>query len=125
MKTLLRFTLVVLLLSFLSPSAKADEPAIFTEADNVTILTAPTIKRKPRAPSMIYVTCYYSVGHIAFTMPDDAQYMHITLEQDDSTVWTGVVFKNSPETDIPELIGEYTITCRTDGNQVFTGLLTF
>lgn len=95
------------------------------KTDNVSQLQLKRDSRFPKMPSLIVMECYYSSGHLRFTMPADAAYLYIIIGEEEVPVWTGMVTREYPETDIPVLIGEYEITCRTDGNQIFGGVLNF
>lgn len=126
MKQLITKLVLIIIALGASSVVYADErPKEFLKNAELDHLLQPS-KNRPRIPSLLKLDCFYEVGYITFNMPEQFEYIEVTLSIDENNpIWTGVVFKNSPETDIPELIGEYTITCQTDGNQIFTGLLTF
>lgn len=123
MKTIL----ALLTLLFLSaPSIKCFAENIEeAEKNDPVIILIPGKQKYPKAPSSIFLECRYSAGHLAFTIPDDVEFITITIGEEESPVWTGIVTKQMPETDIPLLIGTFHISCRTDGNQIFYGELTF
>lgn len=122
MKTVIT-TLLLYLVTGATYSTVAQEQ-MEEDSDKVSILQYKH-KGRPRIPSLIIVECYYSSGHLRFTMPADAEYLYIIIGEEEVPVWTGMVTREYPETDIPVLIGEYEITCRTDGNQIFGGVLNF
>lgn len=121
----MKTTLVFLTILFLSvPSIRCFAESIEEAKNGVTILI-PDKPKYPRAPSSIFLECRYRAGHLAFTIPYDVEFISITIGEEESPVWTGIVTKQMPETDIPLLIGTFPISCRTDGNQIFYGELTF
>lgn len=123
----MKTTLVFLTLLFLSvPSIKCFAESFEETTDSGTdIVLVPGKYKYPKVPSNIFLECRYSAGHLAFTIPDDIEFISITIGEEESPVWTGIVTKQMPETDIPLLIGTFHISCRTDGNQIFYGELTF
>lgn len=80
---------------------------------------------RPRAPATIYLECRYSAEYIFFVMPEDAQYLEVTLSREETTVWQTTVTRQNPTAVVSSLSGEYDIICRTDGNQIFGGEITF
>ena len=93
--------------------------------NNTTLLQVKNTSSKHKSSSTIFIECYYSIGHIRFTLPSNTECLYIIIGDEDTPVWTGFVTRTAPETDMPVLSGEYAITCRTDGNQIFSGMLKF
>lgn len=96
-----------------------------TDSPHTEYLTHSHNSNQHKIPSAIFLECHYSVGHIGFSMPSNTEYLYIIIGDEATPVWTGFVTRTTPETDIPVLSGEYAITCRTDGNQIFSGMLKF
>ena len=80
---------------------------------------------RPKEPAKISLICQYSTGYISLSFPEDANYMEISLSDEVGPVWIGTISRTNPETEIPVLSGEYTITCQTDQNQIFEGIIFF
>ena len=85
----------------------------------------PAPQRPPRVPSRVCIECSYGVGYVEFTLPVECEYMEVTLEQNGVQVYYGVVTPEEPGAEIPVLSGECTVTCHTDGNQTYSGVLLF
>ncbi|MGM9799606.1 MAG: hypothetical protein ACI30M_02835 [Muribaculaceae bacterium] len=85
----------------------------------------PDVPNGPRVPSRVYIECSYGVGYVEFTFPVECEYMEVTLEQNGVQVYYGVVTPEEPCAEIPLLSGECTVTCHTDGNQTYSGVLFF
>lgn len=125
MKTTLTFLLTAIMLLTPVLELRADDtPYDGREADTVLILT-PIRRKNPKMPATIYIECRYSADHITFVMPDNAQYLEVTLSREETTVWQTTVTRQNPTAVIPSLSGEYDIIYRTDGNQIFGGEITF
>ena len=122
MKSIIRIIITIISLSFASMSA--NELSVLSQKENKTILTNNN-QSQPKIPSTIFIECYHSIGHIRFTLPSNTEYLYIIIGDEATPVWTGFVTRTTPETDIPVLSGEYAIICRTDGNQIFSGMLKF
>lgn len=78
-------------------------------------------------PARIFVECHYWKGMLMFRFPinSDIHNARITIYKGETVVWIGNVASENPEVVIPVLLGEYDITCHTDGNQIFKGKLNF
>lgn len=125
MKTTLTFLLTAIMLLTPGLELRADDtPYDGREADTVLILT-PIRRKNPKMPATIYIECRYSADHITFVMPDDAQYLEVTLSREETTVWQTTVTRQNPTAVVSSLSGKYDIICRTDGNQIFGGEITF
>ena len=96
-----------------------------TKEHQTTIIPHRHENHRPKAPSMIYLICHYNTGYISLSFPEDANYMEISISDETGPVWIGTISRTNPETEIPILSGEYTITCQTDQNQIFEGTLLF
>lgn len=78
---------------------------------------------RPSLPSHSYVEVYYGDSEIIFDLPAHITYMTVELRQGESVVQTGVVDHEDASLDVSGLEGEYEILCRTDGNQLFGGMI--
>lgn len=118
------FTLLVLVLA--SFRVVADDSGNASSGNN-TILEKhdKNSNNGPRIPSRVYIECSYGVGYVEFTFPVECEYMEVTLEQNGVQVYYGVVTPDEPCAEIPVLSGECTVTCHTDGNQTYSGVLFF
>ncbi len=81
-------------------------------------------QQKPSMPSRQRIICTYSRGHIDLGF-NYSEYLDVTISENEIPVWSGTVTQDEPSAAIPYLYGEHTITCITDGGQVFTGHLDF
>lgn len=89
-----------------------------------TVLTQHRKTNRPEMPSRERIICTYVQGHIEFDF-NNSEYLDVTISKDDIPVWYGTITQDEPSADIPVLYGEHTITCITDGGQIFTGYLNF
>lgn len=112
----------VFLFSFTIAAEKRDNT---TKENQTTIIPHRNENYRAKAPAKIYLICQYSTGYISLSFPEDANYMEISLSDEVGPVWIGTISRTNPETEIPVLSGEYTITCQTDQNQIFEGTLLF
>ncbi len=126
MKTLTTYIVIFLICISCSGNIFADSRSENTADLSTTYLNP---KRdpghRPKSPAKIYLVCQYSIGHISLSFPDDATYMDVSLNDETGPVWIGTISRTNPETEIPSLLGEYTIICQTDQNQIFEGTLNF
>ena len=114
----------ILLFSFVGVRA-GDDDAVDAD-DTSTVILTPKNKPGARMPSRIFIECRYSAGHISFAVPSDVLFLEVTLSKNETTLWEGIVTRENPRTTIPVLpSGNYDIVCRTDGNQIFHGSLTY
>lgn len=124
----LRITLLLFVfIAGLFVSAKDDEQLSTDEELGIAYLQLKRPKQRPQMPTKIFMECHYRHGYIKFLFPStsEANLINITLDRNESIVWIGSVTRENPEVAIPVLFGEYDITCRTDGNQIFKGKLNF
>ena len=82
-------------------------------------------KKRKELPSRVFIECHYTEKHLRFVLPTFIKNIHVSIGDEEAPVWQTWVTNFTPECDIPKLIGEYEITCRTDGNQIFKGKLYF
>lgn len=126
MKTLTTYIVIFFICISCSGNIFAD-----SRSENAADLSTTYLKTKrdpthrPKSPAKIYLVCQYSIGHISLSFPDDATYMDVSLNDETGPVWIGTISRTNPETEIPSLLGEYTIICQTDQNQIFEGTLFF
>ena len=126
MKSLTTYIAIFLICISCSGNIFAD-----SRSENAADLSTTYLKTKrdpghrPKSPAKIYLVCQYSIGHISLSFPDDATYMDVSLNDETGPVWIGTISRTNPETEIPSLLGEYTIICQTDQNQIFEGTLFF
>ncbi len=117
--------ITISLLFLCSSTIHGEQKLSNNEKSITTILPRNTPTHRPKSPAKIYLVCQYSIGHISLSFPDDATYMDVSLNDETGPVWIGTISRTNPETEIPSLLGEYTIICQTDQNQIFEGTLFF
>jgi len=79
---------------------------------------------RPGMPSNQFLTIYILEDKLSFEFPDEINFIDISIKDGDLIIFTDVVDKETPSiTLLSEFHGEYEITCRTDDNQVFGGLI--
>lgn len=123
-------TLILLLTSALLLS---NSPLISAESKNdandkrIEYLKIECSKHRPEKPARVFMECHYWKGMLMFKFPthSDIRNVRVTICKDEAVIWMGNVTSENPEVAIPVLFGEYDITCRTDGNQIFKGKLNF
>ena len=124
MKRILNFLAIIALSIATTQIAFAD--------GNTTLLPKKTVRldRKilsdngsPRTLGDLFVTCYYNNECIEVEFPADVDFMEVTIGNENTTIWSGVVTADMPSCDIPYLVGEYQITCTTDNGAVYQGIL--
>lgn len=125
MKPLIKLIAILLISVSCTGNVLAEKRNSETNDLRTTYLRFPRDPKRPKAPSMIYLICQYSTAYISLSFPEDANYMEISLSDETGPVWIGSISRTNPETEIPVLSGEYTITCQTDQNQIFEGTLLF
>lgn len=127
LKTMKRITTILFITFLFNVSAiHADSEDLKLDNPQKTELLMPKQpKKRPQIPAKYRLNCYYSIGHLSFAMPRHIHYMQVSIGDEESPVFSCVVFAENPEINIPNLEGEYDITCQTDGNQIFTGKLNF
>ncbi|MBR5844494.1 MAG: hypothetical protein IKY75_07965 [Bacteroidaceae bacterium] len=79
----------------------------------------------PRTLGDLFITCYYNNECIELEFPADVDFMEVTIGNENTTIWSGVVTADMPSCDIPYLVGDYVIACTTDNGTVYSGLLSF
>lgn len=120
-KTIILFTAFCLsslwVKSFQLNAEEIQQSVILTEQRNQH-------QERPQKPSRQRIICMYSRGYMELDFSFTG-YLDVTISKDEIPVWSGTVTQDSPSADIPVLYGEHTITCITDGGQIFTGNLNF
>lgn len=106
--------ITISLLFLCSSTIHGEQKLSNNEKSITTILPRNTPTHRPKSPAKIYLVCQYSIGHISLSFPDDATYMDVSLNDETGPVWIGTISRTNPETEIPSLLGEYTIICQTD-----------
>lgn len=119
------FIITISLLLFCSSPIYGEPKLSANERSVTTIPPRRKPGRIPKAPSAVFLICQYSTAYISLSFPDDANYMEVSLSDEAGPVWIGTISRTNPETEIPVLSGEYTLTCQTDQNQIFEGTLLF
>ena len=91
-----------------------------------TLLKKETVSsQRPRTLGDMFITCYYNNECIEVEFPADAECMEVTISNESVSVWSGIITCDAPTCDIPQLVGQYIITCTTDNGLVYQGLLSF
>ena len=85
----------------------------------------PSNNGSPRTLGDLFITCYYNNECIEVEFPADVDFMEVTIGNENTTIWSGVVTADMPSCDIPYLVGNYVIACTTDNGTVYSGLLSF
>ncbi len=125
MKRLTKLIAIILISVSCAGNILAEKRDSTTKDLRTTYLRFPRDPKRPKAPAKISLICQYSTGYISLSFPEDANYMEISLSDEVGPVWIGTISRTNPETEIPVLSGEYTITCQTDQNQIFEGIIFF
>lgn len=89
-----------------------------------TILLIPKVKpQRPNAPFYYFIECHYGRGYMEFSIPAGFEYLIVSIRDGEYSVWEGMVSPENPYTEIPDLSGEYTVVCTSDGNHTFVGTI--
>ncbi len=118
-------TLVLLISLFSFQGVIADDNTTSDDEDEKVEILVPTPSRGPRMPGKVFIECHYSIGRISFILPNDVRYLDFSISEDSNLIWEGDVTSLNPTAFIPVLSGKYSITCRTNENQIFNGTLTY
>ncbi len=95
------------------------------EPQDVILIGKELIPGQPEAPARItIVLLQYGNGYLQFAIPDEYEYLNVCL-YNNMEEYTGTVNHADPIMEIPELEGQYSITCTADNGRVFTGTLDF
>lgn len=81
------------------------------------------IPNAPRAPFLSQIKCFYTSEYIELEIPIGIEYVDVTIEDDGSIVWFGTLTPNDNIASIPLFDGEYEISCTTNDEQIFYGIL--
>lgn len=79
--------------------------------------------KRPGMPSSQYIVITQLENELFFELPSGVEFVTVFLQNGEQTL-SDMVTKESPSLCVEGLHGEYEITCRTDGNQVFGGFIT-
>ena len=125
MKAIITITLclISILVHPVQLSAKDDEQKETKNYAELVLKRSTHRHEKPGKVAIIY--CQYTRGHLSFVIPHSIEAMQVIIGDEQIPVWEGWVTSDYPETDIPVLVGEYEITCRTTENQIFKGKVQF
>lgn len=124
MKNFLRLIFLILLCSnFFATTAMADENRESVNKSAILVKQEPTPTNRPRTPSNSYILCLYSIEYIELEIPIGIEYVDVTIEDDGNIVWFGTLTPNDNIASIPLFDGEYEISCTTNDEQIFYGIL--
>ena len=115
---------LLLLASLFTVGVRADEKSKPIKTEKL-ILIEKEPDRAPRTLGDLFITCYYNNECIELEFPADVDFMEVTIGNENTTIWSGVVTADMPSCDIPYLVGNYVIACTTDNGTVYSGLLSF
>lgn len=115
---------LLLLASLFTVGVRADEKPKPIKTEKL-ILIEKEPDRAPRTLGDLFITCYYNNECIELEFPADVDFMEVTIGNENTTIWSGVVTADMPSCDIPYLVGNYVIACTTDNGTVYSGLLSF
>lgn len=118
----------LLLLAFTAISAPMIVLADDENNDNLkrtTRLEKQIITQAPRSLCPIYIDCFYTQDYIELSFPLDFDFIEISIEDENSIVWSGYVTADIPYCNIPHCVGEYLITCTTETGVIYQGVLYF
>lgn len=87
------------------------------------IATPKPNKKRPGAPSRVFITGWYTNSYIELTFPAEVEYMTVSLSAGDIVVWEDVLTVDEPSAHFPEMHGEFTLTVTTDDGRVFECVL--
>lgn len=118
-------TLGLIVALFCSPKLYGFNTEEIQDGEQMELLKPIKKSNGHEAPGRIFIKCHYRKGHILFELPSHINGIRVSVGDEEVPVWQTWVTDVAPECDIPKLIGEYEITCRTDGNQIFKGKLRF
>ena len=119
--------LIFLILLLTSPfifNVNAEDNNKPIKADRLILIEKEPAKA-PRTLGDMFITCYYNNECIEVEFPADAECMEVTISNESVSVWSGIITCDAPTCDIPQLVGQYIITCTTDNGLVYQGLLSF
>ncbi len=80
---------------------------------------------RPKLPSRKGIRCSYSNTHIEMQFPEDVSMMTVSIYNDNETIWYGILTKEEPHTDLPDIVGEYSIECVADNGKSYSCILNF
>lgn len=100
-----------------------------SSSDNVIIPSTQEIgtqpNNRPKLPSRKGIRCSYSNTHIEMQFPEDVSMMTVSIYNDNETIWYGILTKEEPYADLPDIVGEYSIECVADNGKTYSCILYF
>lgn len=113
--------LLILILLALSPSVCAFGGESTPNKVKLKLSTKPN---HHQTPSIVVIDCEYFDDVMSFVFPDHVEWADVDIKDDAGmSVVYDVVYADDPMLEIPLVQGTYEITCRTDGNQIFSGVI--
>ena len=94
-----------------------------SDPDHVVIFQQDVPNKRPNLPARYYLECHYGCGYMEFSIPAGFEYLIVSIRDGEYSVWEGMVSPDNPYTEIPDLSGEYTVVCTSDGNHTFVGTI--
>lgn len=116
----MKYFLLIILLTFLPPvSAFGVDPV-----PNKVSLKLATKHPRPQEPSAVVVDCVYFYDVVHFCFPEHVEFAQVDIKDAaGSLIDSELVYTDNPTMEVSLTEGEYEITCRTDGNQIFSGVI--
>lgn len=114
----MRFLLLFLMLVF----------PFITNAGNHRVgegkLIKTSVPSRPHKPSTDYIGCIYQEDTLILDFSDLVEYAQVTITDGNGGFITSeILYADDPTIQVALTEGEYEITCRTDGNQIFSGVI--
>lgn len=122
MKPIAKILLAIAMTIVLLP-ANADDTSNAKPVSSTKLKKTVVDTQTPRTLGDLFVTCYYNNECIEVEFPADVDSMDITISDGAVAIWSGFVTADTPQCDIPYLVGQYQITCTTDNGAVYQGIL--
>lgn len=108
-----------------SAIAHADSNQPYTYKGKQILVPDRKPTNRPNAPSRVFIECAYGEGFIELSFPAGVETIDAAIYAGESPVWVGQLTADEPSAEIPTLNGEHVITCTSDLEQTFSGLLYF
>lgn len=123
MKTFEKFLFVLGFAALAGTAVFADD----LELEKTILIPEREIKsvNKSRSLDLLFIECNYSDGYIQLGIPEDVFAIVVSIEDEHSEVWSGVLTQDIPYSSIPYLYGEYVITCTTDNGDIYQSIIVF
>lgn len=118
---------MALLLSFIShPQFMADTIVAQTPAINRTRILPRNTPGRPKAPSRNdYIDIIAGPGFVECTFPAHIEGVYLVVGDKSAPVAAGFVTVDEPRMEIPEIHGEYPLSCTTDEGDEYIGSMWF